>query len=76
MEAKVHQQNRQGHNRMKILIEPSDLPKEFAGLGGNIEIRSLDPDVVEKRDLDIARLIQEPPIGFFIDGEYYSLIDK
>ena len=60
---------------MKIHIDPSELPKELAGLG-DVEIRSLDPDVVEKRDLDIAKLIQEPPIGFFIDGEYYSLVDK
>ena len=58
---------------MKIHIEPSDLPKEFAGLGGNIEIRALDPDVVEKRDLDIAKLIQEPPEGFIVENMYFKL---
>ena len=57
---------------MKIHIDPSDLPEELAGLG-DVEIRSLDPNVVEKRDLEIDKLMQEPPEGFIVENMYFKL---
>lgn len=57
---------------MKIHIEPSELPKELAGLG-DIEIRELDPNVVEKRDLEIDKLMQELPEGFIVENIYFKL---
>ena len=57
---------------MKIHIDPSELPKELAGLG-DVEIRSLDPNVVEKRDLEIDKLMQEPPEGFIVENMYFKL---
>ena len=53
------------------LAEPEEIPEGYAGIGkGRIFSQKLISDEPP------MHLLKEMPIGFFIDGKYYSLVDK
>ena len=55
------------------LAKPKEIPEGYAGIGKG---RIFSQKFTAISDEPPIHLLKEKPIGFFIDGEYYSLVDK
>jgi hypothetical protein len=62
-----------GKNSVIHLAEPKEIPEGYAGIDKG---RIFSQKFTAISDEPPMHLLKEKPIGFFIDGEYYSLVDK